>query len=318
MIIFQGGRSSAFDGDEGVDVGIPSSYLLQVKGSSNLNCKAIQEQFTASSLNTNDCFVLVTPDDVIVWYGKGSTGDEREMAKTIALGKSGDPEFMFEGQEKKHFWETLGGKQPYFDEKVLKEDEDVSPPRLFQLSNATGNISVEEIVDFDQDDLIQEDVMLLDASHTIFAWFGAMSNRQEQQECVRIAKEYLESCPNERDGDTPIMLIKQGMEPPNFTGHFGSWDEEKWNVEEIYTEAAKVDTTPVVVTNGFTMGYSHTGSIPYSVLTSEELPENVDPSKKEEYLSDSEFQEVMGMDKEEFSLLPGWKKTNLKKSKSLF
>lgn len=318
MIIFQGGRSSAFDGDEGVDVGIPSSYLLQVKGSSNLNCKAIQEQFTASSLNTNDCFVLVTPDDVIVWYGKGSTGDEREMAKTIALGKSGDPEFVFEGQEKKHFWEALGGKQPYFDEKVLKQDEDVSPPRLFQLSNATGNISVEEIVEFDQDDLIQEDVMLLDASHTIFAWFGAMSNKQEQQECVRIAKEYLESCPNERDGDTPIMLIKQGMEPPNFTGHFGAWDEEKWNVEEIYAEAAEVDTTPVVVTNGFTMGYSNTGSIPYSVLTSDELPDNVDPSKKEEYLSDSEFQEVMGMNKEEFDGLPGWKKTNLKKSKSLF
>jgi len=320
MTIFQGGRASAFDGDEGVDVGIPSSYLLQVKGSSKLNCKAIQEELTASSLNTNDCFVLVNPDNVTVWYGKGSTGDEREMAKSIALDKSPEPEIVFEGQEKKQFWEELGGRQPYFDQKMLKQDEEVLPPRLFQLSNASGYITVEEIVEFDQDDLIEEDVMILDASHTIFAWFGALSNKAEQNECVRIAQEYLASCPNERDGDTPIMLIKQGMEPPNFIGHFGAWDEDKWDVEEIYAEAASSmnNNGPVEVTNGFHVGYSNAGSLPYSVLTGEELPDNVDPSKKEEYLSDAEFSQVFGMEKEEFYGLPGWKQTNLKKSRQLF
>jgi len=318
MTIFQGGRASSFDGDEAVDTGIPSSYLLQVRGSSQLNCKAIQEEFSASSLNTNDCFVLVTSEDVIVWYGKGSTGDEREMAKSIALGKSPDPEFMFEGQEKKHFWVTLGGKQPYFDEKVLKQDEEVSPPRLFQLSNASGNIAVEEIVEFDQDDLIEEDVMILDASHTIFGWFGALSNKQERQECVRICKEYLATCPNERDGDTPIMLIKQGLEPPNFTGHFGSWDENKWDAEEIYANSAEKNTTPVEVTNGFTLGYTYGGVISYAILAGGEIPENVDPSKKEQYLSDAEFEQVLRMTKEEFSSLPGWKQTNLKKSTNLF
>ena len=68
---------------------------------------------------------------------------------------------------------------------------------------------MEEIGEFGQDDLIEEDVMLLDVSHTIFLWFGALSNKYEQQEGVRIAKDYLESCPNERDGDTPIIIIKQ-------------------------------------------------------------------------------------------------------------
>merc|ERR1719244_349516 len=233
----------------------PAHFLAMFGGK-----MTIFQGVTASSLNTNDCFVLVTPDEVIVWYGKGSTGDEREMAKTIALSKSPDPEFMFEGQEKKNFWEALGGKQPYFDEKVLKQDEEIYPPRLFQLSNASGYITVEEIAEFDQDDLIEEDVMILDATHTIFAWFGVSSNRNEQQECVRIAKEYLESCPNERDGDTPIMLIKQGLDPPNFTGHFGSWDENKWNVEELYAQAAEANKGPVEVTNGFTLGYSNTGS----------------------------------------------------------
>ena len=50
-----------------------------------MTCKAIQEKFSASSLNTNDCFVLVNPDQVTVWFGKGSTGDEREMAKVAKL-----------------------------------------------------------------------------------------------------------------------------------------------------------------------------------------------------------------------------------------
>ena len=42
------------------------------------------------------------------------------MAKEIALLINADPEIMFEGQEKKHFWDELGGKKPYFDEKLSK------------------------------------------------------------------------------------------------------------------------------------------------------------------------------------------------------
>merc|ERR1711970_1225214 len=70
MTIFQGGMAGAFDGESATSSGIPSSYLLQVKGSSPLSCKSVEEQFSAASLNTNDCFVVVTPDEVFVWAGK--------------------------------------------------------------------------------------------------------------------------------------------------------------------------------------------------------------------------------------------------------
>ena len=49
------------------------------------------------------------------------------MAKEIAQQLNADPEIIFEGQEKKHFWDVLGGKEPYFDEKVFKQSE------LFQI-----------------------------------------------------------------------------------------------------------------------------------------------------------------------------------------
>ena len=110
------------------------------------------------------------------------------------------------------------------------------------------------------------------------------------------------------------------MEPPNFTGHFGVWEEDKWNVEDLYEEAANdpILEQPQVVGNGFTMGYSNSGSIPYSALISADIPSNVDPAKKEEYLSDSEFVQVFGMDRDQFSSMPGWKQVNLKRSKHLF
>jgi len=39
---------------------------------------------------------------------------------------------------------------------------------------------------------------------------------------------------------------------------------------------------------------------------------------QEEYLSDAEFEQVFGIDKEEFKSMPAWKRINAKKSKGLF
>lgn len=48
----------------------------------------LQVDLRASALNSNDCFVLFTPQSVYIWCGKGSTGDEREMSKVVASSKS--------------------------------------------------------------------------------------------------------------------------------------------------------------------------------------------------------------------------------------
>ena len=316
MTIFMGGRASAFDGDDAVDRGIPDQYLLQITGSNKFSTKAIQEDLSAGSLNTNDCFVLVKNREVTVWFGKGSTGDEREMAKDLAMSKSDDPNIIFEGQEKAAFWEALGGKSDYFSQKMTKQSETIEDPRLFQCSNATGNIQVEEILDFEQVDLLEEDVMILDAGHSVFLWFGALSNRTEQQESTRISHEYLESCPVHRDVDTPIVIVKQGREPISFKGYFGSWDEDLWgSIDDLYAQAPPADSQ--ANNNGVFAGYSD-GTFPYSVLAGPDCPQSVDPSRKEEYLSDQEFNQVFGMDKEDFSSLPAWKKQNFKKAKNLF
>ena len=115
--------------------------MLQVHGRTPLTTYASQVPMKASSLNTNDCFVLIHPEGNWVWLGKGSTGDEREMAKRMAI-PDPDPTVVFEGQENsaiQQFWALLGGKTAYMDERVLKNVGETTVPRLFHGSNASGS-----------------------------------------------------------------------------------------------------------------------------------------------------------------------------------
>ena len=45
-----------------------------------------------------------------------------------------------------------------------------------------------------------------------------------------MVQEYLRSHPSGRDLDTPIIVVKQGHEPPTFTGWFLAWDPLNWAV----------------------------------------------------------------------------------------
>jgi len=308
MIVFSGGNASAFDGENGEDVGVPKQYLLQVHGTNRFSTRAVEVPLRASSLNTNDCFILMDHYEVVVWFGKGSTGDEREMAKILGLERSPDPIIIFEGQEKPFFWQILGGKEDYFNEATYKQNLKLIEPRLFECTNNTGIFRAEEIFDFTQADLLDDDVMLLDAYHTVFLWLGANSNSIEQQEAVITAEEYIATCPTDRDINTPIIIVKQGREPISFTGFFGPWDEELWgDVEEIYTYR-KLSRA----------GKSINAELTYSTLSGPDCPETVDPERKEEYLSDDEFRAVFKIDRDDFNTLPEWKKNNLKKLYGLF
>jgi hypothetical protein len=52
----------------------------------------------AASLNTNDVFLLKNGGNNYIWCGRGSTGDEREMAKKIAAVMApGEQEIIYEG-----------------------------------------------------------------------------------------------------------------------------------------------------------------------------------------------------------------------------
>uniref|UniRef100_A0A8C9LG16 Villin like n=1 Tax=Pavo cristatus TaxID=9049 RepID=A0A8C9LG16_PAVCR len=226
LIIYEGGTSRAQKSTPE-----PAVRLFQVRGTNEMNTKATEVPARASSLNSNDVFLLATNEVCYLWCGKGCSGDEREMAKIVAdIVSTRDKHIILERQEPAEFWEALGGKAPYASEKRFQEEITHYQPRLFECSNQTGRFIMTEVVDFCQEDLDEDDVMLLDTWEEIFLWVGKGSNRYERNEAVASAKEYLKTHPAGRDLATPILLVKQGCEPLNFTGWFNAWDPYKWSV----------------------------------------------------------------------------------------
>lgn len=57
---------------------------------------------------------------------------------------------------------------------------------------------------------------------------------------------------------------------------------------------------------------------PFDVLKERPLPEGVDPTRLERYLSPDEFEIALGMSLDEFKEVPIWKQSKMKKEAGLF
>ncbi|KAF3689723.1 Advillin p92 [Channa argus] len=326
MVIFEGGTSR-----KGSSNPEPPLRLFQVHGSDPFNTKAIEVPAMAASLNSNDVFLLKSQSAVYLWCGKGSSGDERAMAKEISSvicqnSNNVSEEMVAEGQEPIAFWELLGGRAPYASDKRLQQTVLDHQPRLFECSNKTGRFIVTEVSQFTQDDLSEDDVMLLDTWDQVFIWIGKEANEVERTEAVVTSQEYLRTHPGARDPHTPIILVKQGFEPPTFTGWFTAWDPSKWSggmsYEELKKELGDVTSPVNIITEKKSVENEKTFQCfpPEALIRklASELPEGVDPTQKEKYLSDSDFTSVFGMDKDKFVSLPQWKQLSLKKEIGMF
>uniref|UniRef100_A0A8C8IGU8 HP domain-containing protein n=1 Tax=Oncorhynchus tshawytscha TaxID=74940 RepID=A0A8C8IGU8_ONCTS len=356
MVIFEGGTSR-----KGTSDPEPPIRLFQVRGSDASNTKAIEVPALAASLNSNDVFLLRSQSGIHLWCGKGSSGDERAMAKEVSsvIGQhSTAEEIVAEGQEPVEFWDLLGGKAPYANDKRLQQAALDHQQRLFECSNKTGRFIVTEVTQFTQDDLSEDDVMLLDTWDQVFLWVGNEANELERKEAVVTSQEYLRTHPGSRDPDTPVLLIKQGYEPPTFTGWFTAWDPSKWSVSashyKIFTTHFGCDTTDRLVClnknyytsimprqplckkklsdkllnlifasqeqNGVETKKNFQSYPPKDLINklANELPKGVEPTQKEKHLSDSDFSAIFGMSKNLFASLPLWKQLSIKKGKGLF
>nr|XP_056717075.1 villin-1 [Euleptes europaea] len=329
MVVYAGGTSRAGNTDPA-----PSTRLFQVHGTNEYNTKAFEVAPRATSLNSNDVFLLKSQTCCYLWYGKGCSGDEREMAKAVAdLLSKMEKVVIAEGQEPAEFWLALGGKTQYANNKRLQEETLSIMPRLFECSNKTGTFLATEIPNFTQDDLEEDDVFLLDVWDQVFFWIGKEANEAEKEAAVITAQEYLHSHPSGRDLDTPVVIVKQGCEPPTFTGWFLAWDSLKWTDKKTYEElkaelgddSSLSDLTSVSVTEIFTANTNFAklsiGTYPPEQLVNkpaEELPKDVNPSRKEDYLSEEDFVTIFGVSRQDFATLPQWKQQALKKEKGLF
>uniref|UniRef100_A0A672NWN3 Villin like n=1 Tax=Sinocyclocheilus grahami TaxID=75366 RepID=A0A672NWN3_SINGR len=260
LIIFEGGT-----GRPGVVNPDPGARLFQVRGTHEMNTKATELPARAASLNTNDVFLLKTHQNVFLWYGKGCSGDEREMGKAVAdLLSELDKQIVMEGQEPAAFWVALGGKAPYASDKRLEKEVALHEPRLFECSNQTGRFLMTEVADFTQDDLDEDDVMLLDT------W--------EEVGCVK-------SC-------CRLLLHEAAVKFANF-----------FYVLILWKKQASFHTIELVLKN------QSSKYILKVIIWS---------SLFQEYLTDAEFENLLGCTRDNFQRLPKWRQNDLKKKAGLF
>ncbi|XP_067868449.1 gelsolin-like [Heterodontus francisci] len=238
MVVYKGGTSR-----EGGQTEPADNRLFQVRSSVSGSTRAVEVDAVSSNLNSNDVFVLKTSGSSFVWVGKGASDAEKRGAQQLLdiLGVSASE--IAEGGESDEFWDILGGKADYRTSPRLRNKMDIHPPRLFACSNKTGRFIIEEVPgEQTQDDLATDDVMILDAWDQVFVWVGKDAQDEEKDNAEANADVYIKTDPANRDKRTSIIKIKQGFEPPSFTGWFLGWDYDYWNIDPFERARAELES----------------------------------------------------------------------------
>jgi hypothetical protein len=214
------------------------AHLYHIKGSSAADTKAVEVSPSAASLNSGDSFVVILPGKAAayLWNGKGSNDAERVTASALsarlvaawASKSSGAVTAVevAEGAEPEEFWAALGGKAEYPASVPLPAAQ---IGRLFEVSDASGSLQVSEVFNWSQEDLVEDDVIVLDAGTQVFVWIGSAASPGERSRALEVAGKYVEAAAaaGRLDANVPIVRVESGAEPASFTSQFAGWDSEK-------------------------------------------------------------------------------------------
>lgn len=190
LIVFKG-KCIDFDAKGSCCV-YPNTYLLKIIGNATHNSKAVQVSSKVTEFTSTDCFIIRTADgNNWIWCGPGSTGDNREVAKSIGS-LIGEYNLVIGGNESNDFWQyipesvksklknanSIRNKPANHDIVSAIEQNfyiDRSKAELYVCSiDANGVISQRQVVAFTQQDLSPEDIYLLDARLFVYVWIGSL------------------------------------------------------------------------------------------------------------------------------------------------
>jgi len=296
--------------------------LYDVRGTNDLDVKAIQVFPNANMLHHNHVFIATEnryqkDQPSYIWFGKLSNQHERNFAVNL-LSAQGytNTQVLEEGKETEHFWSILGGESVYYD----KNPDRRVQPRLFQCCEASGIITIEEILHFVQDDLAGDDVMILDAYSDMYVWAGKMSTEGERKTGMQMSMEYAATAEDGRPKKCPSYYMREGDETLQFAIHFQAY---QWAPRRRLASQPMPDTLafpPVLKPLGLVSEIlSHYDRrYTYEELLSKKYPKGIDVTRLESYLSDEEFIQVFTVTKQEFEKFPIWKKESVKKELCLF
>nr|XP_043611110.1 villin-3-like [Erigeron canadensis] len=234
MVVFKGGLSSSYKShiaDNGIadeTYSADGSWIIRILGTAVHNNKTCQVDPVPASLNSFECFVIQAGNHLYIWQGTQSTYEQQQWASKIAefLRPGVTAKFQKEGTESATFWLGLGGKDSFTSKQVSLET--IRDPHLFAFELIKGKFEIEEVYNFDQDDLLPEDILILDTHAEVFVWVGHAVDQKEKKAALDLGQKYIERAEN-LDGlcpRVPLYKVTDGNEPSFFTTYF-SWEPAK-------------------------------------------------------------------------------------------
>jgi len=238
---------------------------------------------------------------IFVWHGIGSSQYCRQAAEALSQKISTEIKttIIEEGTEPAQFWKILGGKDSYCDRPIPFDRL-----KIFNCTNQTKNFKCDRLFSFNLDILTPRGMLIIDVFDQVYLWFGSESNVQDRKLAVEIAKEYIDNAPDNRTKSDPV-IINEGSEPVHVSSIFHGYSRFSENKGEIVDSNEYLEEFDTIYT------YEQ-------LLDRKSLPETVDRTKLETYLSPEEFLKVFGVAKDKFESQPKWKKEQQRKAKKLF
>jgi len=346
MVVHRGRRE---DGGEAAD---GDWRLFVVRGELRTEAALLEVPCEAGSLRARAALLLINASRRRgwLWLGRELPPHGRQVAgqagklllqppPELAPGEMALTE-LSQGSEPADFWSALGAAAP----PDLPSTPVTRSPRLFHFSCGSGRFTCAPIrclhcradggdpctFPYSQRELYslpQPTLLLLDAGDAVYVWQGwrppadpdtgaalagaATFRWHEERRCaLQTAVDYARL-----RGRLPCHLVAAGREPLAFRHLFPAWEEAEeaaqLNAEEGYGAEFQRAAAEVLAELSCSV-------YPLEKLMERPLPDGVDPVRLETYLSEEDFTEVLGMDREEFDALPAWKKTKLKKDAGLF
>uniref|UniRef100_A0A8C2FRV0 Supervillin c n=1 Tax=Cyprinus carpio TaxID=7962 RepID=A0A8C2FRV0_CYPCA len=157
--------------------------LIQVKGWRQVQVRLVEPR--SCSLNSGDCFLLVTPSHCFLWTGKLSNTIEREKASEMAsvivtqrdLGCQAtgvihlDEGVNTDSLQAADFWNLLGGQTQYKGPDSADDDEHYE--RAISESNCIYRLQGDRLSPHEQGWAVVPDLSLLNSSQTLLFDFGS-------------------------------------------------------------------------------------------------------------------------------------------------
>ncbi|XP_066498667.1 supervillin isoform X2 [Hoplias malabaricus] len=321
-------------------------HMFCARGAVPVEGNLLEVECCCSSLRSRGSVLLLNSQQMVLylWHGCKAHATARQVAKHTVqqLIQTCPPEMglnrghnlsiieVEEGAEPVEFWNAIGPQNRKSYDCMLQDPGKYTfTPRLFHLSAQAGMFKGVELLSPSQGtggviampflqhclySVPQPALFLLDNSMEVYLWqSSSVSDLQrphwdKERKCAM--ETALKYCRERNPRRPPVAyLIEEGAEPLTFTNVFPSWEKSAKQDSSTGKKLTLVqDALAVLTRTQFTV----------QELLKRPLPEGVDPLHLETYLSDHDFQVVLGMKRKDYNCLSELQQLNLKKSKGLY